>query len=1066
MTEQSNVVEIPLEQEGEAVTIDLDHDLPENPAEICALLENENCAPEYWLAIGTGYARNSQVENAVEVICRGLKWHDADESKKGPLYSCLSWLYLLLLGSNATASSKTAANSTATATNNNTNNNKANYLKLATETGNNAYAQDRNWSVNVLVRGAICLVQGKYDQALPSFQTVLTQSNNANLFAQLGKARVLYAKRQYKQALACYQAVLVAKPKMVAPDPRIGVGLCFWALGDKPMALKAWTRSLELKETAAVHSLLGLWYLDDAINFGIKYLASDTSDNESLEFAQRYKMAIQHASTAYKLDPTNACAAMAIIQYLYARGDSEQVVKLTDKILESSESPLLKAQAHFWKARSLHAQGNHSDAITEYNSAIAEARKQKAPTQKMSARGAGGRLVANGSSSSTSVSSSSSASYDLAYLAQLGLAFAQLSDPDEYKVAQAYATFEDLIAKYPRSADACLFLGLILAERYGKQRTNDKSTTAKIAKAVGLLEKYLSLTDSTPQLEFRVYAFDALSKLYETQPDKALEALRKAKEQAMTADQDIKLMNNMGVLEYMVGNYAMATKYFEESGMRDSSASDGGDFENDITVLFNQARAYEEVDVEKAKDIYSKILDEEPEYIDARIRSAYLAITSGDANSTQVVDDLMADYGHSNYNVRYLYTWFLTRSRPKDAMRKLEQTFKHTLTKMSKHDGYALTGLGNVYLNFARESREEKKRQTFFLRSAELFDKALQIDPANAHAAQGVGILLVENKKPELAMHIFARVRETLREDPSVHINCGHCLAELKQFGKSIEAYEHAVRLLTKAGRDVSMLYVFLGRAWYARGMRENNRDGLYKALEYATKALEDRTAASTDLKKDAASIASLQFNVAFLQFQIADFIRRLPLESRTCHEIEKVSAQLDEAIETFGSIAKSPHPPFAPNELEQRALMGQNTLRKQLDRALDEQKDYDSKNKTRLEEAREKMLAELKEKEERARKSAELEAEREAMLAEERKALQKETEKWFEQEREREREREEERELKKRKTTSSLSSSKKRNGGIIVDSDEEEEAQMSDEGEAEASNDEAQTNDLFGDDE
>lgn len=1054
MTDALNVVEIPLEQEGEAVTIDLDHDLPENPAEICALLENENCAPEYWLAIGTGYARNSQPENAVEVICRGLKWHEQDESKKGPLNSCLSWLYLMLLS--ASPANGEQMSSTAN-----------NYLKLATETGNSAYAQDRNWSVNVLVRGAICLVQNKFDAALPSFQTVLNQSNNANLFAQLGKARVLFAKRQYKAALACYQAVLVAKPKMTSPDPRIGLGLCLWNIDDKPLALKAWNRSLELKESAAVHALIGLWYLDDAIQYGQKHIAVtgfDEDDSATLQFAQKYKMAIKHASLAYKMDPKNSCAAMAIIQYLYTRGDFDHVSKLTNQIVNSSDSALLRGQAHFWKARALHAQGHFSEAVTEYNAALADARKDKAATAAVT-RGAAAagpgrgngprRLVANGSASKGATTAPAPGfEYGLEYLAQLGLAFAQLSDPDEYKVAQAFVTFEDLIAKYPRSPDACLFLGLILTERYANS-TKHSSDKTKITKAVSLLENYLSLTDNEPHLENRVYAFDALSRLYEAQPDKALQALRRAKEQATSADQDIKLMNNMGVLEYIVGNYTMASKYFEESSMRDSTLDSTTQFENEITVLYNQARALEEVDPTKAKETYDKILAEEPEYIDARIRSAYLAITDGDASSKTLVDELMKDYGQSNYNVRYLYTWFLSRARPKDAMRDMEHTFKNSLTKISKHDVYALTGLGNVYLHFARESREEKKRQTFFLRSAELFDKALQLDPSNAHAAQGVGILLVENKKPEQAMQVFSRVRETLRNDPSVHINCGHCLAELKQFSKSIEAYEYAVRLLTNAGRDVSTLYVYLGRAWYARGMREKSIDGLNRALEYADKALAERTSASAEPEKDA-SILALQFNVAYLQFQIADFIRRLPMETRTSHDIEAVSVQLDAAIAAFNSIAKSEHPPFAPSELEQRALMGQNTLRKQLDRALDEQKEFESQNQHRLEAAKEKMLEELKEKEERARKARELEEERENMLNEERKALQKETEKWFEQERQREQEREEERESKKRKT-----SSKRHNGGnIIVDSDEEEEAQLSNN----ESDKEGDGADLFGD--
>lgn len=53
-----NILEVPLEADGEVVTFDLDNDLPENPSEICVLLENEKCAVEYWLAIGVSMRRD------------------------------------------------------------------------------------------------------------------------------------------------------------------------------------------------------------------------------------------------------------------------------------------------------------------------------------------------------------------------------------------------------------------------------------------------------------------------------------------------------------------------------------------------------------------------------------------------------------------------------------------------------------------------------------------------------------------------------------------------------------------------------------------------------------------------------------------------------------------------------------------------------------------------------------------------------------------------------------------------------------------------------------------------
>lgn len=59
------------------------------------------------------------------------------------------------------------------------------------------------------------------------------------------KARIMYARKNYRESLQLYQRILRLGPH-TQPDPRIGIGLCFWQLGEKAKAKKAWERSLEL----------------------------------------------------------------------------------------------------------------------------------------------------------------------------------------------------------------------------------------------------------------------------------------------------------------------------------------------------------------------------------------------------------------------------------------------------------------------------------------------------------------------------------------------------------------------------------------------------------------------------------------------------------------------------------------------------------------------------------------------------------------------------------------------------------------------------------------------------
>ena len=91
------------------------------------------------------------------------------------------------------------------------------------------------------------------DDALRSFDGVLAMKPT-NVVALLGKGRIFYTRRQYPQSLRLFQEVLRLSPNC-KPDPRIGIGLCFWALDYKAQAKAAWERSLEVVRLIWVSSL-------------------------------------------------------------------------------------------------------------------------------------------------------------------------------------------------------------------------------------------------------------------------------------------------------------------------------------------------------------------------------------------------------------------------------------------------------------------------------------------------------------------------------------------------------------------------------------------------------------------------------------------------------------------------------------------------------------------------------------------------------------------------------------------------------------------------------------------
>lgn len=845
---------------------------------------------------------------------------------------------------------------------------KSDYHALATSFANKAFPLDKQWSVNVLARGALSGVVGNFDNGLSAYDSILQQSVNANLFANLGKARFLYHKKNYRGALKLYQTVLRGRDNF-NPDPRIGIGLCFWHLNQKTMALAAWERALELNPTSVpVNTLLGLYWMDEAVN-----------DVYSSSFAKNYKKAINYTQAAYKSNPNYPAADLILANYLFSKKDTDKVIKLSERAICYSDVPSVISQAYFWIGRAHHNVNDFEDALKYYKLA-----EQHNKSNILPRIGKGLVEIAQGS-------------------------------------PEALLTFEKVVADNPKSTEALFLLALLYVQRSNRDKQ-------KKVQAVALLEKFMRLCkeqDESPPIE----ALLTLSKMTEDKNSTtSLNTLNEVIQLLTLQDVPVypELYNNIGVLHYGKGSYDSARTFFEKAldALKDSPEK------SDIktTIDYNIARLEDASgNIELAFKLYNQILEKYPDYLDARIRTTYLALALNEADSADKVKALMDDHGN-NLEVRALYGWYLRRIKKppaKNLSEDIEQKhYKHSLVDYDKHDTYSLIGLGNLYLSIAREIRvnnsadAEKKEKTYF-KAAELFDKALQIDSSNAYAAQGVAIILAETKRADIALPIFGKVRETLN-DISIHINMGDCLVELKEYSKAIECYEIAQQRFGK--ENDAQLMTLLGRAWYARGMRERSLVALKQALKYTEKA--------SELSPEN---AAFKFNVAFVKFQIASFVQKTAANLRTIEDIEAASKGLTEAIGLLKEVATAKYPPFPPSDLEQRSIMGQNTILKQLERALVEQKEYESKTQDKLEQGRKIREAERIKHEEEQRKKKEAEEARQRALDEEREQLQAQAREWTEQQIqekiENEKLQEEEKESKKRNGTKEPRSRKKKDG-------------------------------------
>lgn len=253
-----DAIDIPASSFDSEVEVSL-LDLPEDPTELCTLLENERAAKNFWVIIALAYAKRKQIDHAIDILNKGLSSvaHGATKEKLG-LLGWVCWLLMLKSRQAPRVAPEGELYSEAKT--------KDHYLQLATSTLNEASRLNPAYPPLFLARGVLCLLRaslyppravrpGTVDsseraeslrQALKCFDESSKAFGGRNIMAILGRARAHYMLGRYGEALEGYQKVLMKAPNLKDPDPRIGLGCCLWQLGFKDNAKVAWERSLAL----------------------------------------------------------------------------------------------------------------------------------------------------------------------------------------------------------------------------------------------------------------------------------------------------------------------------------------------------------------------------------------------------------------------------------------------------------------------------------------------------------------------------------------------------------------------------------------------------------------------------------------------------------------------------------------------------------------------------------------------------------------------------------------------------------------------------------------------------
>ena len=262
------------------------------------------------------------------------------------------------------------------------------------------------------------------------------------------------------------------------------------------------------------------------------------------------------------------------------------------------------------------------------------------------------------------------------------------------------------------------------------------------------------------------------------------------------------LLNNIGCFQHQSERYEQAKDAFEAGLNACKKLEEKAGINENIdrlltTSTYNLGRTCEAAGLlDDARQVYNALLARHAEYTDAKNRLTYIELRQNPSVDGPRAMAALYEHDSSNLEVRSLFGWYLSKAKKRAANIAEDQEqrhYKHTLQHHDKHDRYALTGMGNLYLTTAREMRrdteqDKEKRRKMYEKAVEFYDKALQLDAKNAYAAQGVGIALAEDKKDfGGAVQVFSKLRETLR-DASVFVNLGHVYGELKQYSRAIES--------------------------------------------------------------------------------------------------------------------------------------------------------------------------------------------------------------------------------------------------------------------------------------
>jgi len=699
-----------------------------------------------------------------------------------------------------------------------------------------------------------------------------------------------------------------------------------------------------------------------------------------IQRTKNYSIGLKYLQNAFKKDNTIAACMGPLGNHLFisqtSSGEgSRNAMKLYERSLQFSETRLLISESHFNLGRALEAttrttgDGNSEGAaLLEYQRSL-EANPDSIISQLSIAR-----LYIQQSNFPAAINSFENVlkktnQLNIESLVCLGSIYCYLSSESIYNTSQSDVESSRKLAK------EC-FDSVLRIFAKGKSGTTTSTSTSnsigdsEVSSFGGSSKLEVSKSERIRNLAKDRDLFIEMAKLWqqdEVKVDKSLKAWQEARrievdkyllesqeeeeeEEEVLLERaerkvDSRIRNNIAVLLYNQKHYDLASDEFElalgtigkDFVEKGNSELDGGEIDAVLTrVTYNLACCYEKLGQnDKAREGWENVLRGHPEFVEAKARLALLELQQTTTKDKSGCWDRahvhlkQALTSHPNsLELRSLYVYFLFETFQ---LRQARDFARQTLKEVSRHDLYCLCACGIFSYLEARENKLETKeavrdRQARFTRSAEFFDKALQLDPMCAVAAQGLAIALAEgnlgnNVDPSSsstsststtptpqdsqaarqrnardALLILTKVKESIN-DASVYVNLGHCHLSRDEFEKASENYLTASKRYLSSQSSTVLWYI--SRSYYFKALKESNFKDLEKSIEFGQQA--------TDLHPEDLSNV---FNMAVLKQKGIEILYQKSNESRSSDQLNKAYEYLESSQSYVVFLSLSP--PFS----------------------------------------------------------------------------------------------------------------------------------------------------------